>query len=124
MRPQGNSQETWALAGDPSWTNYTITLRARKLGGDEGFIVLWHAADGDNYRWWNLGGWGDTVSRCESSESGGREPYGPSTPFTVETGRWYNLQLEVNGHHARGYVDGKLVMDTPDEPYRPAAAAL
>jgi alpha-L-arabinofuranosidase len=124
IRPLGTNPQSWALAGDPSWTNYTVTLRARKTGGNEGFLVLWHSADGDNYRWWNLGGWGNTVSRCEVSEGGGREPYGPSTPFTVETGRWYDLKLEVVGHTARGYVDGKLVMEATDEPPRPIAAAF
>jgi len=58
------------------------------------------------------------------SESGGREPYGPSTPFTIETGRWYDLKLEVNGHSVRGYVDGKLVMQATDEPNRPTATAF
>jgi alpha-L-arabinofuranosidase len=123
IRAQGTAQQTWALTGDASWTNYTVTLRGRKLGGSEGFILLWHAADGDNYRWWNLGGWGNTVSRCEVSQSGGREPYGPSASFTVETGRWYDLKLEVKGHTARGYVDGKLVMEATDEPNRPAVTA-
>jgi alpha-L-arabinofuranosidase len=123
MRPQGNAPQSWALTGDPSWTDYTVTLRARKLGGDEGFIVLWHAADGDNYRWWNLGGWGNTVSRCEVSESGGREAYGPSQPFTVQTGRWYDLKLVVAGHTARGYVDGKLVMESTDEAHGPMKKA-
>lgn len=123
MRPSGNAPQSWALTGDPSWTDYTVTLRARKLGGDEGFIVLWHAADGDNYRWWNLGGWGNTVSRCEVSESGGREAYGPSTPFTVQTGRWYDLKLVVAGHTARGYVDGKLVMESTDEAHGPMKKA-
>jgi alpha-L-arabinofuranosidase len=124
IRANGTAQQTWALTGDPSWTNYTVSVRARKQAGSEGFILLWHAADGDNYRWWNLGGWGNTVSRCEVSESGGREPYGPSAPFTVETGRWYDLKLEVKGHTARGYVDGKLVMEATDELSRPAATAF
>ncbi|HVT71979.1 MAG TPA: alpha-L-arabinofuranosidase C-terminal domain-containing protein [Lacunisphaera sp.] len=124
IRQAATDRETWALAGDPSWTDYTVTLRARKLGGNEGFILLWQAADGDNYRWWNLGGWGNTVSRCEVSEAGGREPFEPGTPFTIETGRWYNLKLEINGHHARGYVDGKLVMDVTDRPHPPAATAF
>ena len=124
IRPLGNNPQAWALAGDPGWTNYTVTLRARKLEGNEGFIILWHATDGDNYRWWNLGGWGNTVSRCEASVNGGREAYGPSSPFTVETGRWYNLKLEVNGHTARGYVDGKLVMEATDGPYRPTVTAF
>ena len=123
LRPLGNNSQTWALAGDPTWANYTVTLRARKTAGNEGFIILWHSADGDNYRWWNLGGWGNSVSRAEVSDNGGREPYGPSTPFTVELDRWYNLKLEVNGHTARGYVDGKLVMEAADEPQRPTPAA-
>lgn len=124
IRSPGSTPSSWALAGDPSWTNYTVTLRARKLGGSEGFIILWHSADGDNYRWWNLGGWGNTVSRCEVSEGGGREAYGPSTPFTVETGRWYDLKLEVNGRTARGYVDGKLVMEANDASHQPIPAAF
>jgi len=124
LRPLGDGSQTWALTGDLGWTNYTITLRARKLAGDEGFILLWHAVDGDNYRWWNLGGWGNTVSRCEVSENGGREPYGEGAPFSVETGRWYDLKLEVNGHAARGYVDGKLVMAENDEPRQPTATAF
>jgi len=124
LRPLGDGPQTWALTGDLGWTNYTITLRARKLAGDEGFILLWHAVDGDNYRWWNLGGWGNTVSRCEVSENGGREPYGEGAPFSVETGRWYDLKLEVNGHAARGYVDGKLVMAENDEPRQPTATAF
>lgn len=123
LRSPENAPQTWALAGDPSWSSYTVTMRARKLGGAEGFILLWHSADGDNYRWWNLGGWGNTVSRCEVSENGGREPYGPSTPFTVEKGRWYELRLEVDGHQARGFVDGKLVMEASDRQYKPLPAA-
>jgi alpha-L-arabinofuranosidase len=124
IRPRGNSLQTWALAGDPAWRDYTVTLRARKLGGNEGFIVLWHAADGDNYRWWNIGGWGNTLSRCEMSESGGREAYGPGTPFTVETDRWYDLKLVVTGHTARGYIDGKLTMEATDVPHSPIQNAF
>jgi alpha-L-arabinofuranosidase len=124
IRLQTESQPTWALAGDPSWTNYTVTVRARKISGEEGFVLLWHATDSENFRWWNLGGWGNTVSRCEVSEDGGREPYGPTVPFTVESGRWYNLKLEVNGHTARGYVDGKLVMEATDQDRPPTATAF
>jgi alpha-L-arabinofuranosidase len=124
LRPTGTNPQTWALAGDPAWTSYTVTLRARKIDGNEGFIVLWHSADGDNYRWWNIGGWSNTVTRCEVSENGGREAYGPSVPFTVETGRWYDLKLEVDGHHAHGYVDGKLVMEATDGQYQPLPSAF
>jgi alpha-L-arabinofuranosidase len=120
--PQADA-ETWAITGDRNWTDYAVHLRARKLGGQEGFIVLWHAADGENYRWWNIGGWGNTLARCEAAEGGGRNAYGPGAPFKIETGRWYDLRLEVTGRRMRGYIDGKLVTDATYEP-QPAAPPL
>jgi alpha-L-arabinofuranosidase len=123
IRPSNPDAETWAITGDPKWSNYTIRVRARKLGGDEGFIVLFNAADGGNYQWWNVGGWGNTSSRAEAAVDGGREPYGPATPVQVETGRWYNLRLEVSGNRFRGFIDDKLVTEATYDP-RPAATAV
>src|SRR5437868_542752 len=37
--------------------DYTLHLKARKLGGAEGFLILFHAKDPENYIWWNIGGW-------------------------------------------------------------------
>ena len=34
------------------------------------------------------------------------------------------MKLAINGHTARGYVDGKLVMEVTDKPHQPAAAAF
>jgi alpha-L-arabinofuranosidase len=84
--------------------------------------VLFHAADGGNYRWWNLGGWENTVTRTEAAVEGGREAYGPGAEFTVDTGRWYDLRLEVAGRQVRGFVDGNLVTDTTYEPQAPATS--
>jgi alpha-L-arabinofuranosidase len=122
MKPQ-TVATTWAITGDKSWQDYTISLRARKLGGEEGFIVIWHARDGENYRWWNIGGWGNTQMCCEEAEDGDRQGFGPGSPFTVETGRWYDLRLEVKGHHVRGYIDGKLVLEAADAPRAAPASA-
>ena len=44
------------LLGDPAWTDYEVTMDAKKLSGAEGFLVLFHAKDGQFY-WANLGGW-------------------------------------------------------------------
>jgi alpha-L-arabinofuranosidase len=116
ISPANGDSESWAMTGDPNWTDYTIRLRARKQAGREGFIVLFHAKDGNNYRWWNVGGWGNTLARCEAAKNGDRAAYGAGVPFVVETGRWYDLSLEVAGRHVRGFVDGKLVTDTNEEP--------
>ena len=123
ISPVGPNAETWAFVGEKSWTEYTISLKARKTGGREGFIVMMHALDGDNYQWWNIGGWGNTLARCEVAKNGDRVPYGVGKPFVVETGRWYDLRLEVTGNHIKGYVDNKLVTDTTYEP-QPTAASV
>jgi alpha-N-arabinofuranosidase len=110
-----NDAETWAITGDPAWTDYTIHLKARKNSGAEGFLILFHALDNQNYHWWNIGGWGNTKTQCEAGEDNARTQYGPSSRFTVNTGQWYDLKLEVHGGHVRGYVDDKLVTDASDE---------
>ena len=115
IRPGGPDVESWAIAGDPKWTDYTIRVKARKLGGREGFLVLWHAQNGATYHWWNIGGWGNTIARCEVAQQEGREPYGPSRPFVVETNRWYDLRLEVKGNRVRGFIDDKLVTDSTQD---------
>ena len=123
LHPANGDAESWSVTGDPKWTDYTVRMRARKIAGREGFIVLFHAKDGENYRWWNVGGWGNTLARCEVSENGGRSAYGQGVPFQVETGRWYDLRLEVKGNHVRGFVDDKLVTETNAEP-APAPAQV
>ena len=125
LKPGAPNVESWTTIGDTSWTDYTIQVKARKIGGREGFLVLWHSQADDTYHWWNIGGWGNTIARCETSKSGDRQPYGPSVPFVVETDRWYDLRLEVSGNRVRGYVDGKLVTDTTEtpEPDSPAVSA-
>lgn len=124
IAPAARDAETWAFIGDPNWSDYTIQLRARKARGREGFIVIWHAADGDNYHWWNIGGWENTLARCEAASGGGRVPYGTGTPFAVEAGRWYGLRLEVAGRRIRGFIDNKLVTEATDAPVATAASAL
>jgi alpha-L-arabinofuranosidase len=83
---------------------------------------LFHAADSDNYNWWNIGGWGNTRTSCEVSDSQShRTPYGPSSDFKVETGRWYDLRLQVHGGHVRCYADDQLIDDStvPSQPKGP-----
>lgn len=124
LEPSTPNAESWITTGDPKWADYTIHLQARKLGGPEGFLVLFHTQDSSHYHWWNVGGWGNTAARCESAYGGERAPDGPSSPFIVEMGRWYDLRLEVTGNRVRGFVDGKLVTDTTEGPPKMPAPAF
>jgi alpha-L-arabinofuranosidase len=107
-----------AYAGDSLWTDYTYTLKARKLGGAEGFLILFSVKDNDNYAWWNIGGWGNTKHAVEYCEDGWRVMVGQEASESVETGRWYDIKIELSGQQIRCYLDGKLVHDVRYESTR------
>ena len=110
----GADQPAQSFVGDAKWTDYTITLRARKTGGTEGFLVPFRVRDADNYLWWNVGGWQNVRSRFQRNEGGTSNEIGNNSPFKVETGRWYNLKIEVQGDQIRAYADGKLINEATD----------
>jgi alpha-L-arabinofuranosidase len=98
-------------AGDSLWTDYTYSLKARKLGGTEGFLILFSVKDNDNYAWWNIGGRGNTRHAVEYCEDGWRVMVGKEASGSVETDRWYDIKIELSGQHIRCYLDGKLMND-------------
>ena len=100
-----------AYAGDVSWRDYTYSLKARKLGGAEGFLIMFLVRDDDNWLWWNIGGWGNTKHTIELCEKGGKSNLGKDVPGSVETGRWYDVRVDVRGDSVRCFLDGKLIHD-------------
>ena len=95
-----------AFAGDERWHDYTLSLKARKLSGAEGFLICF-GRRGDSQYWWNLGGWGNREHGIELN----RTACGPRVPGQIETGRWYDIRIELRGTHIRCYLDGKLIHD-------------
>ena len=113
----GGEQPAISFVGDMNWTDYDYTLRARKIGGGEGFVIPFRVRNGDNYLWWNVGGWGNERSRLQrvgTSTTGGE--FGSNSPFKIETNRWYDLKIEVRGTKIRTFADGKLINEASDEP--------
>jgi alpha-L-arabinofuranosidase len=106
LRQTSSADNVRAIAGDKSWTDYTYTLKARKLGGAEGFLVLFNVRDENRKSWWNLGGWGNQRHAIEMGGIIGRE-----VPGSIETGRWYDIRIETSGQTIKCYLDGKLIHD-------------
>jgi alpha-L-arabinofuranosidase len=102
-------------AGDTSWTDYTLRLKARKLGGDEGFLIMFHVRDVNNYLWFNVGGWDNSRTAIEQAVDGEKSELGNSE-FTVETNKWYDIRVEVKGRDIKCYVDDKLIVQGTDTP--------
>jgi alpha-L-arabinofuranosidase len=113
-RQTSTAEGVRSVAGDPGWTDYTYSVQARKTGGAEGFLVLFRVRDDANWYWWNVGGWDNTRHAIEKSAGGSKSILGAEVPGHVETGRWYDLRVEVRGNHIRCYLDGKLVHDVED----------
>lgn len=105
-------------------TNYAVSVRARKLGGAEGFLVGFGARDAGNYYWLNLGGWNNTASTVEKSLDGERSSIGPRVTETIETGRWYDIKIEVQGQRIQCFLDGRRIIELTDEGFERAFVAL
>jgi len=84
--------------------NTTISMKARKISGSEGFLVMGGLIDGRRVQW-NVAGWGNTQSAMQATDA----IVGPAVRGGIETGRWYDLRLEIRGRTVRGYLDGKLL---------------
>jgi len=123
LRQSSDREDTHATVGDPNWTDYTYRLKARKVGGQEGFLILFHAENAQDYWQWNVGGWGNTRSAIQRHDAGAAEEIGDSTPTTIETGRWYDVKIDVHGSDVKCYLDDKLITEVTETPH-PTATAL
>jgi alpha-L-arabinofuranosidase len=113
LRQTSDDENVRAFAGNRDWTNYTLSLKARKLGGNEGFLISFANRNPENVTWWNLGGWSNTEH--------GLEVPGVAAPHVrgrIETNRWYDIRIEVAGASVKCYLDGRLVQQAGAKPTR------
>jgi alpha-L-arabinofuranosidase len=92
--------------GDAGWHDFTLTLKARKRHGPEGFLIVFGRQGGDKY-WWNIGGWGNEESAIEFNQTA----VGDHVPGGIQTDRWYDVKIELQNRRIRCYLDGKLIHD-------------
>ncbi|WP_217180404.1 alpha-L-arabinofuranosidase C-terminal domain-containing protein [Streptomyces sp. AC495_CC817] len=115
------AENTMVTAGDTAWHDYDLKVKATKKSGKEGFLVAFGVKDTGNYYWWNLGGWNNTTSAVEQAVDGGKSSL-ISKPGTIETGRTYDVEVEVRGRQVTLLLDGKewgsFTDDKPAEPFR------
>ncbi|MFF4834473.1 alpha-L-arabinofuranosidase C-terminal domain-containing protein [Streptomyces sp. NPDC001315] len=115
------AENTMVSAGDPSWHDYDLHVKATKKSGKEGFLVAFGVKDTGNYYWWNLGGWNNTQSAVEQAVDGGKSTL-ISKAGTIETGRAYDVDIKVRGRQVTLSLDGQewgsFTDDKPAEPFR------
>ncbi len=104
----------------PVGSQYDIYVKAKKLYGEEGFIITFEKTIDEigvrtDYRWINLGGWGNTRHGIETK----RWDYiakwrNKRTDITVKgsinENQWYDIHVSVRDAGVCCLLDGKLVI--------------
>ncbi len=115
---------TAAYFGEKNWKNYTFTVDATKTGGDEGFLIPFAVEDKDNNYFWNIGGWGNTVSALQKVSGASKSDAIKATnrPMVVRKNRTYHLKIVVTESNIKCYIDDQLYVDYTPEPTSKADA--
>ncbi len=90
-------------------SDYTLRLKARRISGAEGFLILFRTRDAEHFTWWNIGGWNNSQHAIEQDDGGERSEIGRHVNGSVETGRWYDVRIELAGPNVRCLLDGAPV---------------
>jgi alpha-L-arabinofuranosidase len=98
-----NTTDCRSTTGSTNWANYTISLRACKTGGSEGFLILFNWLDDDNWTWWNVGGWSNTKDGIEQMVNGGKTTYAQVSQ-TIAANTWYDIRIVVAGERVQCYL--------------------
>ena len=104
--------------GSEALTESTVvySIRARKIGGAEGFLVRFGAdKDGAGGFWWNLGGWGNSRMALEQFVGEGRVQVA-NAAGSIELGRWYDIRVVMSPGTVQCFLDDKLIHEYREEP--------
>jgi len=98
----GIASNTTIYMGDTAWTDYTIRVKARKIEGENGFQIYFHNKNSNERTRWDLGGFSNSVNMLEVGL------VSESMENRIETGRWYDIKIDLRGNSVSAYLDGKL----------------
>lgn len=110
LRQTSNAEESMHISPDRMKAKrYTFKVQARKDGGAEAFMIVFNYVDEKNFDWLNLGGWGNTRTSVETTMTGSRNTLDGARNDHYDVGKWYDIQLDVDGEDITAFVDGKQV---------------
>lgn len=89
----------------------SITLKARKTGGTEGFLIYFGMQDEQHGYVLNIGGWNNRSSAFQRVTDNGNTIIANHTAQQIETGRWYDIRIDIEGGHFTYYLDGKRSLE-------------
>ena len=104
IRQTSTATDTALVFGDAAWHDYDFFVDARKVSGNEGFLIYFATADMAAPSRWVIGGWTNVRHALQS-------PGIPADakPGKIETGRWYKIHIRLRGNTVTASIDGKVI---------------
>lgn len=111
IRQTSNEQLTMTLLPGFSSDNYTLQLKARKLGGMEGFFIYYGMDEsGRNGFVANIAGWNNHTTAFQPIQRGRtNDVLGRRVSQAVDNDKWYDIRLVVTPMAVTLYVDNQEV---------------
>ncbi len=130
----GQEANSMSLVSDDfweeAWNNYTFEVKGNKIGGAEGFLIMFRCRGLMQPRgkalkkhpprmqkqkpsleyWWNLGGWGNTRSKVESWGGVG----GADSKDIIKDKTWHDIKIVNTPKDYTVILDGKEVAKVKD----------
>lgn len=103
---------------DKKFDTYTLKLKARKLSGFNAFIIPFAIREGQSYMRAHIGSYvnQNSVFEIVSGETVADVTRQKRLPKPIETGRWYDITLEVGPEKVDCYLNGELLMSYTEPP--------
>jgi len=73
------------------------------VSGDEGFLILFNVLDDNDWTWWNIGDWSDTLDGIEQMVDGNKTTYAQVSQY-IATNTWYYIRIVATGARAQCYL--------------------
>ena len=116
LKGSGPGVMRWILWSTPeAFGDCSISLKARKTAGAEGFLIYFGMHDGLNGYVLNIGGWGNQTTAFQRIDGNDMPQIPNNISQHVEEGRWYDIRIDVKGGKFTYYLDGKQMLETTIE---------
>lgn len=116
LKSSGPGVMRWNLWSAPEvFGDCSISLKARKIAGAEGFLIYFGMHDGKNGYVLNIGGWGNQTTAFQRINGNDMPQIPNNISQYVEEGRWYDIRIDIKGGKFTYSLDGKQMLETTIE---------
>lgn len=118
LSQEGPGVMRWSIWDSPEeFSDCSISVKARKKSGDEGFI-LYFGMQGETGYVLNIGGWGNQTTAFQRMVGADMPQIPNNIAQQVETGRWYDIRIDIHGDSFTYSLDGKRMLEVRIEQSR------